>query len=606
MASTPVTAIFGAGFTIAVSMALGFLLLRCLRLEFRRTEAALFAFVSGSACLSLGVFFLCLVHQARPVAFASLGAAAIGCAVWQALTKPAGATLPRRPWSGPPARNAGFPAGVGPAFSPLPASWRGLFGVIFLVFFAWYVINALAPEVSPDGSGYHLGNVARYARHAGFAWDFHSIYASLSQGMEMLFLVAFSFGKHSAAALVEAAFQAALPLLMVCYGCRFGFPRAAAFAAILTFACPVVGIAGSSAYVDVSVATLLFAVFYLLQVWDEHKLSNLLFLIGLLCGFCYALKYTAAVVLPFAIGYVLSRRQARRLPILLLGAAIVITPWVLRNWLWLGNPVAPFLNHWFPNPYWTDRLEAGYLSGLAHYPQVKSYFDIPVQLTVIGGLVPGFLGPVFLLAPISLLALRQPQGRRLLLACAVFAVPALFNTEVRFLIPSIPFVALAMGLALANSWGVLPALAMFHAVISWPTVLNVYCDPNAWRVRALPVRAALRLEPESAYIAAHIGDYTLKPAIEQAVPSGGRIFSFAGRPAAYIDRDIIVGYESSLGDQVSQLLERHATGEVKALGIGYLWINDSDPLAASMRSDPASWGIRQLAESNGTTFYQID
>ena len=289
MAPTPVTAIFGAGFTVAVSMALGFLLLGCLRLEFHRTEAAVFAFVSGSACLSLGVFVLCLVHQARPVAFAFLGAAAIGCAIWQARKQPARAALPE-----------------------MPAVWRALFGVVFLAFFLCYFINALAPEVSPDGSGYHLGNVARYARNAGFAWDFHSIYASLSQGMEMLFLVAFSFGKHSAAALVEVAFQAALPLLMVCYGRRFGFPRAAAFAAILTFACPVVGITGSSAYIDVSVATLLFAVFYLLQVWDEETHINLLFLTGLLVGFCYALKYTAGVVLPFAMGFVLWRRAARR------------------------------------------------------------------------------------------------------------------------------------------------------------------------------------------------------------------------------------------------------------------------------------------------------
>jgi len=583
MAPTPVSAIFGAGFTVAVSMALGFLLLGCLRLQFHRTEAALLAFVSGSASLSLGVFFLCLVHQARPVAFAFLGAAAIGCAIWQARKQPERAALPE-----------------------MPAVWRALFGVVMLAFFLCYFINAMAPEVSPDGSGYHLGNVARYVRNAGFAWDFHSIYASLSQGMEMLFLVAFSFGKHSSAALVEVAFQVALPLLMVCYGRRFGFPRAAAFAAILTFACPVVGITGSSAYVDVGIATLLFAVFYLLQVWNEEKFINLLFLIGLLCGFCYALKYTAGVVLPFAMGFVWWRRAGRRVPILLLGAAILITPWVLRNWLWLGNPAAPFLNHWFPNPYWTDRLEGSYLSGLAHYPHVKSYLDIPLQLTVIGGLVPGLLGPIFLLAPISLLALRQSQGRRLWLAGAVFAIPALFNTEVRFLIPSVPFFALAMGLALENSWGVLPVLAVFHAVISWPSVLDVYCDPNAWRIRGLPVRAALRLEPESSYIAAHIGDYALKPAIEQAVPPGERIFSFAGRTAAYLDRDIIVGYESSLGEQVSQLLERHATQEVKALGIRYLWINHSDALAAGMRSDPKSWGIRQLAEANGTTFYRIE
>ena len=206
----------------------------------------------------------------------------------------------------------------------------------------------------------------------------------------------------------------------------------------------------------------------------------------------------------------------------------------------------------------------------------------------------------------ALLAIRHPHGRRLLLAGAVFAIPAWFNTEVRFLIPAVPFVAMAMGLALGNSWGILPVLAVFHAVLSWPGVISVYCDPNAWRLRALPVRAALRLEPESAYITAHIGDYALKPMIEQAVAPREPIFSFAGRPAAYIDRDIIVGYESSLGERVSQLLARHDTQAVKALGIRYLWINDSDALADDMKSNQKLWNISQLAQDNGSIFYRID
>jgi len=583
MASLWVTAIFGAAFTVTVATSLGFVLLKRLRLQFCRTEAALLAFLAGSACLSLAVFFLCLVRLAKPEGFALLGGAAIGFALWDTRNQPARVELP-----------------------PLSVPWRLLFGVIFLAFLLCYFVNGLAPEVSPDGSGYHLGNVARYARNSGFAWDFHSIYASLSQGMEMLFLFAFTFGKHSAAALVEVAFQAALPLLMVCYGRRFGLPRVGAFAAILVYACPVVGITGSSAYIDVSVATLLFAVFYLLQATDSINNLNLLILIGLLAGFCHSVKYTAGIVLPFAAGFVLWRRGARRIPLLLVGASILIIPWILRDWIWLGNPFAPFMNHWFRNPYWTDSMERNYLSGLFRYPMVKSHLQLFLQLTVKGGLVPGFVGPVFLLLPLSLLALRHSQGRRLLLAGVIFAMPAWLNTEVRFLIPAIPFFALALGVALGNSWGVLPALALFHAVLSWPAVMNLYCDSNAWRIRGFPVRAALRLEPESAYIAAHIGDYDLKAHIEQAVPLGERIFSFAGRPAAYLDRDIVVGYESSFGERIGQLLNQRDTREVKAMGIRYLLINDSDGVAASMESDPNSWYITRLAGANGTNFYRIE
>src|SRR5947207_12693092 len=100
----------------------------------------------------------------------------------------------------------------------------------------------------------------------------------------MLFLVAFTFRRHSSAALVQFAFLCTLPLLMVCYGRRFGHPKAALFGAILVYAAPVVAKDGVSAYADVAVATLIFAVFYLLQVWDETTNINILILLGLIAG----------------------------------------------------------------------------------------------------------------------------------------------------------------------------------------------------------------------------------------------------------------------------------------------------------------------------------
>ena len=110
-------------------------------------------------------------------------------------------------------------------------------------------------------------------RNHGFDWDYPSMYSYLSQGTEMLFLVAFSFGRHSAAALVHFTWLCTLPLLMVCWGRRFGYPKAGMFAAILIFASPVIGKDGISAYNDLTVATLIYAVFYLLQVWDESQIA---------------------------------------------------------------------------------------------------------------------------------------------------------------------------------------------------------------------------------------------------------------------------------------------------------------------------------------------
>ncbi len=101
----------------------------------------------------------------------------------------------------------------------------------------------------------------------------------------MLFLFAFVFGKHSAAALVHFAFWIALAGLILCYGRRIGHPAAGVAGAIFTAVSPLVAFDGSIAYIDVAVAAILFALFYLLQVWDQNRNVGLLVLIGMLAGF---------------------------------------------------------------------------------------------------------------------------------------------------------------------------------------------------------------------------------------------------------------------------------------------------------------------------------
>jgi hypothetical protein len=488
------------------------------------------------------VFFLCLVHQARKGVFLWAGASVLAWAGNRALAARGGGLAPAMKKEARPS-----------------SRWQALFLVVFACFFFVYFIYALAPEISPDGAGYHLGNVLRFWKAHGFRWDYHSLYSYLSQGLEMLFLVAYSFGGFPAAAMVHLAFQAALPLLIVAYGRRFGCPRVAVFAAILVYASPVAGIDGASAYNDVAVATLIFAVFYLLQVWDESRQSNLLLLSGLFCGFAYGMKYTAGTAVAFAAGFVLLRpgrfaERLHRVALIALASAILAGPWMLRNWIWLGNPFAPFLNAWFPNPWYHPGVERSYLEGLRHYPEVKHYWEIPWQVIVSGGLVPGMLGPAFLLAPLALAALRSRQGRRLLVAAGVFALPALLNTETRFWIPVLPFVGLAIGLAISNHGSLMAAVALLHAISCWPPVLTRYCNRYAWCIRSIPVQTALRREPEQEYIVRHIQEYALQPALERAAPANGKVFSFAGRPEAYLNRDIIVSYESAFGNMAQDVL----------------------------------------------------
>jgi len=523
--------LFGAVFAVAVASALGTLLLRRLRISFYRGEAALFTFVSGSAVLSLATFLLCVLHVAYKGVFLVGGIATL---LWAWRARPTG-----KP-------QASLPAA--------PRGWNLLFLVVYSIFFIVYFFNALAPEISPDGAGYHLTNVVRLWRQHGFAWDYHTMYAFFPQGVEMLFLVAFVFGHFSAAALVHFAFLLSLPLLIVCYGRRYGFPRVGLFAAILVFVSPVAAKAGVSAYNDLAVATVLFAVFYLLQIWDEERSRELLILIGLLAGFSYGMKYTAAIAIPFAAGFICwrlprDRKLVRALTTFGASAAVMVVPWILRNWIWVGNPFAPLLNRWFPNPYYHPGMEQGYLAGLREYEGLQHWWGIPWRHIVSGELVGGMIGPIFLLAPLALLALRTAVGRRLLTAGLLFGLPALANAQTRFLIPVLPFLSLGLGLALGNVRGLLPVLASLHAIAGIPAVSAIlYAHQFNWRVDSVPVAAALRRIPEPVFLAQNIRDYPLAYLADSQTPPGAKIFTLTVGESAYASRDFIFFYESALGN----------------------------------------------------------
>jgi len=179
----PVQILLAAAFTVAVCLAAGRLLLRALPIQLYRQEEHPLAFVTGAACLSLLVFLLCAAGAARPGVFLTAGLATMGFAAGRGAHRPLGESLPS-----------------------LPPLWKWLFRSIFSLFLVLYFFNAMVPEASSDGVAYHLGLAARYLRAHGFERITTNMYASLSQGIEMLFLFAFAFGRHSAAALTHSPF----------------------------------------------------------------------------------------------------------------------------------------------------------------------------------------------------------------------------------------------------------------------------------------------------------------------------------------------------------------------------------------------------------------
>ncbi len=527
--------LFGALFTIATAWSLGMLLLRRLAAALDPWERRLLALVAGSACLSEIMFALSAARQVHPGILLALGLASIGYAIY-----------------------SGELRAPGKPFAPLAPLWRWVFIAAFAAF-TWYAFfNALAPEHSSDGMAYHLSEVLTYQRAHGFPRITTDIYASLSQGIELLYLFAFEFGKHSAATLVHYSLLLALAFLVLSYGRRIGRPAVGVAGAIFIYTCPVVLRDATTAYIDVALAAVLFALFYLLQVWDESRDPMLLAPIGILAGFGYAVKYTAFLAAPYAVGFVAWKAWRARKPLLrpvllvALLAAVMILPWMLKNWIEVANPFAPLATRMFPNPYEHISFEDGWRSYLSTY-DLHSRWQIPLEAIVKGGHLAGFLGPLFLLTPLALWALRFREGRQLLLAGLLFGSTYFSNIGTRFLIPMVPFVSLALALAIANLPWLLLTLVAANAVACWPAMYLTYCSPGAWRLETVPVEAALRRQSEDAYLSQD-PDYRMARMIGRVVPAGDRIFAIGLGGRSYLPREALIGYQGAANETMEDML----------------------------------------------------
>lgn len=530
-----ISVLFGALFTIVVAWSLGLILFRKLSLLFYKWEGRLLAFVAGSACLSAIMFVLSAAGLVHPGVLLVVGLASVAyAATYGAFTS------------------------SGKIQAALVPDWRWIFLACFVAFTYVGFFNALAPEHSSDGMAYHLGEVLKYQRAHGFLRITTDIYANLSEGVELIFLFAFEFGRHSAASLVHYAFLLVLVFLILSYGKRIGQPKAGAAAAIFTYACPVVLLDGASAYIDVALATVVFALFYLLQIWDERRDPQLLVVIGLLAGFCYEVKYTAFVAVPYALGFVVWKLWRAKQPIL--RPALVITaisvacivPWMVKDWIEVANPVSPLANRLFPNPYVHISFEEQWRKDLSTY-YLPSRWQLPLQATIQGDHVEGLLGPLFLLTPLALLALRYRAGRQLLLAAAIFGASYFGNVGTRFLIPVVPLISLALALALGSIPALLGTVVVLAAITCWPSVVSRYCAPGAYRIVKVPVRAALRLEPEDTYLKGD-AEYAGAKMIASIVPANEPVFGIGQGGQSYLPRDLRVGYQSASNELLQDIL----------------------------------------------------
>jgi hypothetical protein len=369
-------------------------------------------------------------------------------------------------WRNRAARAAAVPAfirAVRPGITTLPLMCVG--GVLLALLF-----ESLTTYVGWDASVAHLTLPKLYLANGGFRRVPFNVYSYWPLNMQLLYAFAMLIHDYIAAKLLHLMFLALCVVAASRIASRHSSPAGGTLAAMLLLANPVVLEEARFAYIDLGFAFFLLMAFaFALEHLDTRRTAPLV-LAGICCGVVAGTKILGAVAAPcIAVLVVISRatpftvvefrRGVRDVSLYVaLPAFLLALPWYVRSYWYTGNPLYPLFYTWFGGPEWSTSLTQQFFrwqQSIGMGRQFVDYLLLPFRVILNGGddyrHFDGRVSPLWILVvPVSLAFARSsPTVRRALAVAGVYFVAwAATSQQSRFLVPIIPLLAIAGGVAI--------------------------------------------------------------------------------------------------------------------------------------------------------------
>jgi len=347
------------------------------------------------------------------------------------------------------------------------------------------LLGAMSPQTDFDVLEYHLGGPKEWFLQGQITRLPHNVYTSFPFLTEMLLLCGMVVqGDWQEGALAgQAVIAGFAPLTawgLYATGRRWFSVRAGMFAALVWITIPWTYRISIIAYAEGGLSCYLFAAhaIALRRLWTASPSSEpqhsswtgterlrICVIGGLLAGSAMACKYTGLVSVIIPVGVMLAAPAWRRehaesprdvlrgLAAFVLGCAVAIGPWLIKNTLETGNPVFPLAYRIFGGEGRDEQMDEQWRRG--HSRQYSSLMeraaDLPVKVRDVVADNDWHSPLSFGLAPVALLACwrRRVWGMWALIAWQ-FLQWFLFTHQLdRFYVPMFPLVALLAGIGAA-------------------------------------------------------------------------------------------------------------------------------------------------------------
>ncbi|MEI8218715.1 MAG: hypothetical protein WCG51_06695, partial [Elusimicrobiota bacterium] len=358
------------------------------------------------------------------------------------------------------------------------------------------LVGALAPSTQFDALVYHLELPTRYLAHGGLYAVPANLFFSFPQLIEMLFQMGIALHGDTVASLTAWIFYPMTALAIYAFCSRFNpGPTGKALgylSAIIWLYLPQAFLVSTGAFVDIALAFYLTMGIFALFLWRENSASpSLLLLSGILSGGACGIKYTGSILLAYGLLMIIftAPRNMRiaSFSIYFLSAVTVFFSWVIKNIVFLNNPLAPWGTQIFNHSLLTSAVAQSYLSHIAghgtSFHGIVNIFMLPWNMTVHGFAFGGgfdIIGPLYLLYFPCLFLVRfrlfsdeknSSIHRDFFAIIFFYSIVWFFTGKVlRFMLPIIPFLSImiAGGLlaALRNGYFLkITAVTVFIAAI---------------------------------------------------------------------------------------------------------------------------------------------
>lgn len=471
------------------------------------------------------------------------------------------------------------------------------------------LLEVFTPPYSWDALVYHLTVPRIYLEHQGFGYIPLNVYSNMPMNIDMLYLICLRFFDDVIAKMLHCALGLLLGLGMINFSRHYLRSwRPGAGATIILLTNPMVNYEYGVAFIDVGMAFFMFIAFYsALKSMTSHESRarvDWLILSGLFCGFLTGAKYTgifsAFAILAVLLSGVIWKRKLQSsyntktwviaVVIIFWCVASLLSPWLIKNVVFTGNPLYPMFYSLFGGKDWSiymSRQLIDWQHSIGQGRTIIDYFLLPIRIFTISKYdykhFAGPMCPAILVAfGVSLLVCPREHRRwfwLLIVGFIGFFIPwSLGAQQVRFLIPAIPLLALASALFIAGAKKTTWQKNLILSVLVIILIFGIYYNFPQFRMNLKNLPMIFGKETRGEFLSSRVRSFRCFKYLEQVTDKNDTIVFLYENKGYYLRRPFLADgmYETSFFIDRAVTLgstDRFAQW-LRSAGIDYILVNE--------------------------------